>query len=160
MDQQPVPQTSRLTLRPFARADAPVVQRLAGAREIASTTLNIPQPYEDGAAEAWIDTHPARLADGTAVTFAIVLRESDELIGATSLMIDPAHRRAELGFCNPCASSPSPGVDQALRVGDLIPGLRILLVGPGAGQRSTRIFATDPCQRPGCVATDERIVIG
>ena len=41
----PTLQTKRLLLRPFVLADAPTVQRLAGDREVASTTLTIPHPY-------------------------------------------------------------------------------------------------------------------
>lgn len=44
MKQQPTLQTQRLILRPFTLADAPLVQRLAGAREIAAMTLSIPYP--------------------------------------------------------------------------------------------------------------------
>ena len=52
----PIPtlQTAQLVLRPFTLEDAPAVQRLAGAHEVASTTLTIPHPYEDGMAEEWI----------------------------------------------------------------------------------------------------------
>jgi len=53
----PLLETERLRLRPFAPPDAPEVQRLAGAREIADTTKRIPHPYGAGVAEAW-DRHP------------------------------------------------------------------------------------------------------
>lgn len=43
--EQPTLQTQRLILRPFTIADAPDVQRLAGAWEIAAMTLTIPHPY-------------------------------------------------------------------------------------------------------------------
>jgi ribosomal-protein-alanine N-acetyltransferase len=51
---QPTLETEGLVLRAFTLADAPAVKALAGAREIASTTLNVPHPYEDGMAETWI----------------------------------------------------------------------------------------------------------
>lgn len=95
---QPTLATPRLTLRPFARDDAPEVQRLAGAREIADTTLAIPHPYPDGAAEAWIETHPAAWGNGTGVTYAITDRERAALIGAIGLIVTPAHALAELGY--------------------------------------------------------------
>ena len=44
----PILKTDRLALRAFKMADASAVQTLAGAFEIADTTLNIPHPYEDG----------------------------------------------------------------------------------------------------------------
>ena len=51
--------TKCLTLRPFTLDDGPVVQGLAGDRKVASTTFKVPHPYEDGVAEAWIETHAA-----------------------------------------------------------------------------------------------------
>jgi [ribosomal protein S5]-alanine N-acetyltransferase len=95
---QPVLHTARLTLRPFVLADGPDVQRLAGAREIADTTLLIPHPYPDGAAEQWIATHPERFAAGKVVTYAITLTASGELCGATGLGINREHQHAELGY--------------------------------------------------------------
>ena len=51
MSEQPILRTQRLVLRPFVVDDALGVQVLAGAREIADTTLHIPHPYPAGAAE-------------------------------------------------------------------------------------------------------------
>lgn len=90
--------TPRLTLRPFQQTDAPRVQQLAGDPAVADTTLNIPHPYEGGMAETWIAQQPGQLERGEAVTFAIVLRERAELIGAVGLSFAPAHARAELGY--------------------------------------------------------------
>lgn len=95
---QPTIQTDRLLLRPFRLSDGPDVQRLAGDYAIADTTLNMPHPYEDGVAEDWIATHPEHFASGDSATFAITLRETDDLVGAISLMIDQRHHRAELGY--------------------------------------------------------------
>lgn len=101
--EQPTIQTQRLILRPFTLADAPDVQRLAGVREIAATTVLIPYPYEDGMAEEWIKTHPKAFEDATAVNFAIALRETGELCGAMGLGIDKENHNAELGYwiCKP-----------------------------------------------------------
>lgn len=96
----PVPTlyTERLTLRPFALADAKRVRELAGAFEIADTTGHMPHPYEEGMAEEWIAGQPEEFNAGEAATFAITLRESDELIGAIGLTIQSNHRRAEMGY--------------------------------------------------------------
>jgi ribosomal-protein-alanine N-acetyltransferase len=95
---QPTLQTERLRLRPFALPDAPAVKLLAGARDLAATTLNVPHPYEDGMAEAWIQRHaPAYEADEVA-TFAITLNTSGALVGAIGLTINRLHARAELGY--------------------------------------------------------------
>lgn len=88
-------ETERLLLRPFRLADAPEVQRLAGAREVAAGTLTIPHPYPDGAAEEWISS-TAQNAD--AVDFAIERFEDGALIGAIGLRYERAHDRAELGY--------------------------------------------------------------
>jgi cyanase len=54
MSSQPRLTTARLVLRPFTLSDAADVQRLAGDRSVADTTLRIPHPYLDGTAEEWI----------------------------------------------------------------------------------------------------------
>lgn len=98
MINQPVLHTSRLLLRPFALSDGLVVQRLAGAKEVAAGTAAIPHPYPDGAAESWIRTHQRDREKGASVTYAVCLRETNELIGAVSMMIKQEHHHAELGY--------------------------------------------------------------
>ncbi len=90
--------TERLILCPFTMEDAPQVQALAGAAEVAATTLNLPYPYPEGAAAAWIDTHAAAAAEGIAVTWAIVRAADVLLIGAIVLGVAPRHARGELGY--------------------------------------------------------------
>jgi RimJ/RimL family protein N-acetyltransferase len=97
-DVQPTLQTERLVLRPFMLGDAPAVQRLAGDRAIADTTLSIPHPYPDGAAEEWIQGRTPRFSDGLGVTFAISDPADLSLLGAIGLVIQPAHAMAELGY--------------------------------------------------------------
>jgi [ribosomal protein S5]-alanine N-acetyltransferase len=100
---QPILETPRLRLRPLALADASVVQALAGAREVADTTIHIPHPYPDGLAEAWIGTHAAAWDAGQRATYAIVDAAHGEtadgaLRGVVALTIEAAHARAELGY--------------------------------------------------------------
>lgn len=98
MAQIPKLLTERLLLRPFTLDDAPIVQQLAGDREIASTMVNIPHPYEDGMAEEWIGTHQERFDRGELVNWAIVRWGDDTLVGAIGLGIHPSHGRAELAY--------------------------------------------------------------
>ena len=87
--------TPRLVLRRFRLEDAPLVQKLAGAREVALNTLLIPHPYPDGEAERWIATHDAAIEGGDHA-FAITL--DDALVGAIGLHAKPDHDRAEIGY--------------------------------------------------------------
>lgn len=99
MTPPPIPTltTARLVLRPFALSDAADVQRLAGDFEVATTTLTIPHPYEDGVAETWIGTHAERWASARHLTLAITTA-ADGLVGAVGLQQRSPHRRAELGY--------------------------------------------------------------
>ena len=91
--------TPRLVLRPFESADGSDVERLAGAWEVADTTLNIPHPYPEGAGVRWIKTHAAAWANGSSLTLAIALRASPTaLVGAVSLAMAREHARGELGY--------------------------------------------------------------
>ncbi len=118
---QPILHTTRLTLRPFTLADAADVQRLAGAREVASTTATIPHPYEDGMAETWISTHPNTLTDGTGITYAITLTEPGELCGAIGLSIKSEHAP---GLLDPSTSVPRWATGSACRIGAAATALR------------------------------------
>ena len=90
--------TARLVLRPFTLSDAPDVMRMAGAPEVARTTLLIPHPYEPGMAESWIGSHPSSFVLREQVNFAIVLREPGTLCGAIALALSERDRNAELGY--------------------------------------------------------------
>jgi RimJ/RimL family protein N-acetyltransferase len=92
----PTLQTAQLLLRPFTLDDAPVVQQLAGAHEVASTTLNIPHPYEDGMAEVWIASHEAAWDAKEVITLATTT-EGDGVVVTVTLHINSRHRRGELG---------------------------------------------------------------
>ncbi len=98
MGTRPSLSTERLLLRPFSLSDARDVQRLAGDKSIADTTLSIPHPYEDGAAEEWISKHQETFDRGEGVTFAVTTKTDGTLIGAISLMGVREGHQAELGY--------------------------------------------------------------
>jgi RimJ/RimL family protein N-acetyltransferase len=94
---RPTLTTTRLVLRPFTIADAPEVTRLVSDRRIADTTLNIPHPYDESMAEAWIGMHAEAADRGDSVTLAITGKDG-ALVGAVALAIAPAQQRGELGY--------------------------------------------------------------
>ncbi|HYW09682.1 MAG TPA: GNAT family N-acetyltransferase [Longimicrobium sp.] len=95
---QPTLQTVRLILRPMTETDAPAVQLLASDREVAHTTLNIPHPYPEGAAAAWIRTQASAFAHGDLAVFGIELQQGGELVGTCGLRLEAGHSRAEIGY--------------------------------------------------------------
>ena len=98
MREFPVLQTKRLVLRMFEPEDAPEVQRLAGAWEVARTMLSIPHPYEEGTAERFIEDARRALAAGERVNFAVVLREGRTLLGGVTLSINGQDDNGKLGY--------------------------------------------------------------
>lgn len=91
--------TERLILRPFVEGDGPNVEQLAGAREVADTTLTIPHPYPIGGGAAWIATHADAWNRGVGLALAICDRsETEALLGAISLHVAQAHRHGEIGY--------------------------------------------------------------
>ena len=98
MSSQPTLHTERLVLRPPAMSDAAEIRRLAGRREIAENTF-LPHPYEEGMAEAFIQSSRSQWEEGEAAVFAIVLQNGDRQIGNIGLKeINMEHLRAEMGF--------------------------------------------------------------
>ncbi|MFB3814308.1 MAG: GNAT family N-acetyltransferase [Terriglobales bacterium] len=88
--------TARLLLRLPQPGDLDQLVTLAGAREVAATTLRIPHPYTRADGEQFIATAQQELQRGTAVM--LVMTENGELRGGIGLHLGPAHQHAELGF--------------------------------------------------------------
>jgi [ribosomal protein S5]-alanine N-acetyltransferase len=95
---RPTLTTERLVLRPFVVEDASELARLAGDRRIAETTLNIPHPYDENMAVAWIGTHAERAERDEGLALAMTERGTGAIIGAAGLGINRPHRRGELGY--------------------------------------------------------------
>ncbi|MCP4684663.1 MAG: GNAT family N-acetyltransferase [bacterium] len=98
MTAQPTLITKRLVLRPFTASDSADVCRLAGDKDIASTTLHIPHPYEETHAQQWIATHAGAFERGFQAVFAVVQSADGSLSGAIGLTLDPKNRSAEMGY--------------------------------------------------------------
>ncbi|MCU1342536.1 MAG: acetyltransferase [Candidatus Acidoferrum typicum] len=90
--------TSRLLLRSIERGDVPAIVCLAGAREIAATTANIPHPYAEHDAQSFLAHSEEEFRVGRSATFAVTISPRGDLCGAIGLVITPAHERAELGY--------------------------------------------------------------
>jgi [ribosomal protein S5]-alanine N-acetyltransferase len=95
----PVLRTTRLVLGRFLPEDASELQRLAGERAIADTTLSIPHPYTLDHALAWIGTQRREAVRRRSANFAVRVPSGPSLVGCVGLRdIDPEHLQAELGF--------------------------------------------------------------
>lgn len=95
---QPELLTARLRLRRPTSADAPAVQRLVGDFAVASTTLSIPHPYPEGAAEAWIESAAVAYEEGQRAVFLMTDHTNGDVYGAIGLTLNLEHDRAELGY--------------------------------------------------------------
>ncbi|CAM4313705.1 GNAT family N-acetyltransferase [Vibrio neonatus] len=78
---QAIIETNRLTLRPFTELDATRVAELAGEKVISDMTANIPYPYDLSDAVDWIRTHQDLFNTGKGVVYALLLKNSNTLIG-------------------------------------------------------------------------------
>ena len=81
------------SIRFIEEADLQRIAQLANDRDIARITARLPYPYARSDAQTWFDyiTHTEREQ-----VFAICTDE--ELIGVVGLVLEPEHKRAELGF--------------------------------------------------------------
>jgi ribosomal-protein-alanine N-acetyltransferase len=90
--------TPHLLLRSIQRGDIPAIVRLAGAREIAATTINIPHPYTEVDAQSFLTHADDDFRAARSVSFAVTISPGGELCGAVGLAIVPSQERAELGY--------------------------------------------------------------
>jgi ribosomal-protein-alanine N-acetyltransferase len=91
-------ETERLILRPFQYSDASKVYELADDYEVARTTLSIPHPYPEGAAESWIRACEQSAKEGNSFAFAMERKEDGALLGCMSIGITKPHQRGEIAY--------------------------------------------------------------
>jgi len=94
----PVLNTERLFLRQLEAGDAEALELLINDYDIASTTLNIPYPYPEGGAEAFIIRKAEAAERGDCYSFAVISKETNAFMGSIGLQININHKRAELGY--------------------------------------------------------------
>lgn len=88
-----------MILRPFELTDAEAIQRYAGDPDVATSTISIPHPYPDAAAEEFIAFTKEAAVAGRSCTFGVVRKEDGALIGSISISgLHTAHRKGELGY--------------------------------------------------------------
>jgi [ribosomal protein S5]-alanine N-acetyltransferase len=90
--------TARLLLRSFELADIQSMVRLAGAKEVAATTLRIPHPYAEDDARNFLAKAGEDFLAGHSVSFAITISPGGEFCGAVGLQIAEPQLHAELGY--------------------------------------------------------------
>ena len=91
-------ETERLLLRPLEMSDAEYIHRYAGEPEIAQMTLTVPHPYTRQHAVEFIQFAQNEMNSDKMYTFALVPKESGELIGCMGIGNDAVHRYGELGY--------------------------------------------------------------
>ncbi len=91
--------TERLVLRPYELADAPEVESACND-PLTRRWIPLPDPYDRDVARAWVteESHRLRLA-GTGVNFAVLTRQTGQLVGGFGLHgIDARDRQGEIGY--------------------------------------------------------------
>jgi RimJ/RimL family protein N-acetyltransferase len=98
MHELPTIDTPRLRLRPFTPQDAPRLAHLCADPDVASTTLNLPHPYQLSDAQRWIPKHAEEFDSGVAMTLAVTMRDVELLVGNITLRLCRSHNSGELGY--------------------------------------------------------------
>jgi ribosomal-protein-alanine N-acetyltransferase len=98
MEVFPALNTNRLTLRKISIEDVPSLVKYANNKKIADKVLNIPYPYQEPDAVFRISYVHQGFKNKTRYVFAIILKESEELIGEISLHLDNSRKIAQLAY--------------------------------------------------------------
>lgn len=91
-------ETNRLVLREIQLEDAPLVEKYASDDQLAKTTLNVPSPYPKGSAINYLTHTIESQKAGKLRILAVILKETNALIGLMSIGINITFQRGELGY--------------------------------------------------------------
>lgn len=79
-------ETDRLVLRPMRYSDADMVEKFVSDADVAAMTANIPHPYPQGTALAYLERAIPEHKNGEALLYAITLKRSqNDLIGSIGI---------------------------------------------------------------------------
>jgi [ribosomal protein S5]-alanine N-acetyltransferase len=90
--------TQRLLLRRITVEDIPALVKYASNRRISDNIINIPYPYEEPQAVFRISYVVQGFKNKQRFVFAIILKETQEMIGEISLHLAQQDKAAELGY--------------------------------------------------------------
>ncbi len=91
-------ETERFILRPPLKKDIPAMVKYLNQQIISQTTLHIPYPYSRKDAIMWVSKNKQEIGKSVSYTYAILLKETGQMIGAIGLHINEEHNRAEAGY--------------------------------------------------------------
>jgi [ribosomal protein S5]-alanine N-acetyltransferase len=91
-------QTERLTLRLLALQDGEAMERLAGDKKVADTTLGIPHPYPAGSSAGFIQGRMEAAARGDGYSFAVTGTKDGSFLGVVGLHLQKPHNTAEMSY--------------------------------------------------------------
>ena len=81
-------ETDRLILRPFTMADSGDMHRMAGAKEVADATSEMPYPLDYYEARDWVAYMMREHEKGTQAVFVMALKKTKEMIGNVELILE------------------------------------------------------------------------
>jgi [ribosomal protein S5]-alanine N-acetyltransferase len=90
--------TERLLLRTLTIDDSESVETLAGDYDVAKTTLTIPHPYPKGSAKDFITSVQEAEKMERIVIYAMVEKETQNLIGIINVSLNNPYKRGELAY--------------------------------------------------------------
>lgn len=89
-------ESKRLHLRPFELSDSKRVTELLADGKVNESTQNVPHPYTEDMATDWISRHKEWMEHNIKYPYAVILKDTEELIGVVSVSI--LNGVGELGY--------------------------------------------------------------